>query len=171
MHISRSNRYQSVRFDWFDHLQMHGNGMNGDVLAKFTYFKKLSFSSFNFSASFALYLIKRSTNVRFSSCFFEKKSKANQYANENTLGSFVQITCTLRSFSSSDANASCNAQCSSRRHALSDLSSCIDVVSIRTSARNVVFTAICSAMLSNRNGNSFKWSHSIENDDRNVYIR
>lgn len=33
-----------------------------------TYFKKLSFSSFNFSASLALYFMRRSTSVRFSSC-------------------------------------------------------------------------------------------------------
>lgn len=60
------------------------------------------------------------------------------------------LTCDLRSLSSNDENANCNAQCSSRRHVFNNLSSCNDVVSITISARKLVFIDTCSAMLEMR---------------------
>lgn len=87
-----------------------------------THLRNVSFSSFNFSASFALNFISRSTIWPFSVWAF-------------------------RSFSSSDEWSSSSARYSSRSVVLSSLSSLIEVVSIWTSALRDRLILCCSMKL------------------------
>lgn len=114
------------------------------VIRNSTYLRKLSFSSLSFSASFALYLINRSTSCRFSSW---KRTCVNEWKCAVNVRWTRTFTCTFLSFSSKEANASCSAVCSSLRHVFSDLSSCIDVVSITTSALRLAVIVLCSDIL------------------------
>lgn len=93
-----------------------------DTICFTTHLRNVSFSSFIFSASFALNFITRSTSWPFS-------------------------VCVLRSFSSSEQCRRCSAVCSSRNVEFSSFSSWMELVSICTSARSDWLILICSVKL------------------------